>query len=249
MPANEADRYRFFVDALMGESAELDAQQAHHALNVLRLGPGSAVEVFDGAGASAVGAIERAGKSKANVRIVRRLPPSPRPQPEIELAFAVPKGKRLDWLLEKAAELGSARLSPVVFERSVVEPELSEHARGRWRGILVAAAKQCGTDFLPEIAAPRRLAEFLHAAAGRADDLRLLGDAEAVVTVPEAMAQRPAGAGVVVIVGPEGGLTGPERAAAGAAGFTPVRIGRWVLRVETAAIALLAAVTACGGRA
>ena len=191
---------------------------------------------------------------RASVCVVERRQ-TERPDPTIELAFAVPKGNRLDWLLEKAAELGVARLVPVAFERSVVRPDLSEHARQRWRGILIAAGKQCGSDWLPEIAPPAVLADYL---AGVHCGIRLLGDAREGVSVPEALGIRNPSSpgpsdhplpsrerGIRILVGPEGGLTEEERGAARAAGFVPVRIGWTVLRVETAAVALLAAVVAC----
>lgn len=159
----------------------------------------------------------------------------------IELAFAVPKGKRLDWLLEKAAELGAGVLAPVVFARSVAKPDLTGKARDRWRATCISAAKQCGADFLPEIRPPEGLTDCL--ARGGAG---LFGDADADQAVPAALAELAGRERIRILVGPEGGLTDAERADAVEAGLTPVRLGGYVLRIETAALALLAAVRAIG---
>lgn len=244
--------HRFFVEAIPADVVELPADQAHHAAGVLRLRSGQEVEVFDGAGGAATGTLKVAGRGRVLVHIVSQHPAKPRPEPITELAFAVPKGKRLDWLLEKATELGAARLVPVVFERSVARPEVSEHAHARWRGICIAAAKQCGLDFLPEIAAPVDLRAHIATVTA---EIKLLGSAESACSVPQALSawsagKRPEGTPlsgrVAILVGPEGGLTEPEQAQAQAAGFVPVRLGSLTLRVETAAIALLATVRVLG---
>lgn len=234
-------RHRLFAEDLSGGRIELSSGEAHHARDVLRLSAGDVVELFDGAGAAAVGALETLSRRKTVVRVARRRTARERPEPVVELAFAVPKGRRLDWLLEKATELGAARLSPVVFERSIAAPRLSSHARGRWQRICISAAKQCGADFLPEIAAPAALTNFLNRAAA---DVRVLGDPDGDLPAATALAQWCPSRRIVALAGPEGGLTGPERRAAVEAGFSPVRLGGLVLRIETAALALLAAVTA-----
>ena len=240
--ADASVRHRFFVESIGAETVELPPSEAHHALHVLRVRAGEQVEVFDGAGTVARGSFRPAGRKSAAVEVVERRELSPRPAPAIELAFAVPKGKRLDWLIEKATELGAAVLSPVIFERSVAGPAAGGRVPGRWRGICIAAAKQCGASFLPELRPPRPLGEFLTDAGG---GVRLLGDA-AGVSMVKALAGSPP-ARVCVLVGPEGGLGEAESAAAAEADFIPVRLGGLTLRIETAAVALLAAVNACCG--
>ena len=141
---------------------------------------------------------------------------------------------------EFATELGAARLTPVVFSRSVGgRAEPSGHALDRLRAICIAAAKQCGANFLPEIDRPVKLADVL--ASTRAG-IRLLGAVEAKVSLPGALTGYRTGAGVGVLIGPEGGLTDAEMAAATDAGFVPVRLGGLTLRIETAAAVLLALV-------
>ncbi len=235
-------KHRFFAESVAGPAVELPAGEAHHALHVMRLTGGDLVEAFDGSGEIVTGPLRPAGRRAARVEVTARRSAEPPPGPAIELAFAVPKGRRLDWLLEKGTELAACTFAPVVFERSVVRPEMSASTRRRWRLTCIAAAKQCGAGFLPRIADPRPLAGYL---AGADASVHMLGDA-AGESMAGAAGDLPRAEGVAVLVGPEGGLTAAERDAAVAAGFAPVRVGEYTLRVETAAVALLAAVRAMG---
>lgn len=246
----QSERYRFYVDRLEGATVELSEAEAHHARHVLRLDEGQEVELFDGRGGLARGTLRLGGKKSATVEIIQRNS-LPLPQPLISLAFAVPKGKRLDWLLEKATELGASRLQPVEFARSVAAPELSAHARQRWQAECVAAAKQSGNNFLPEILPPSALAAMLErfssdrAAAIAAQGLGILGQAGAERSLAEALADWRGGGELLLVVGPEGGLTDQEQADCLRAGLIPASVGPNTLRIETAAIALLAGVRAC----
>ncbi|MCJ7543701.1 MAG: 16S rRNA (uracil(1498)-N(3))-methyltransferase [Phycisphaerae bacterium] len=235
--------HRFYADDLSLPDVRLDDQEAHHAGHVLRLADGSEVELFDGRGGRAVGRLRRVGRGKLVVTIERREAPRPRPRPAVHLAFSTPKGKRLDWLLEKATELGAASLQPVIFHRSVAGGEhLNESKRKRWRVHCIAAAKQSGLDFLPELRPPARLGEVLGALGGL---LTLLGDpSDQARAMGPALAGLKGGQDILLLVGPEGGLTDDERAAALAAGVLPVRLGETILRIETAAVGLLAATVA-----
>jgi 16S rRNA (uracil1498-N3)-methyltransferase len=234
---------RLFAEDLAADSVELTEAEAHHALRVLRLEDGAEVEVFDGRGGVALGRLRPRGRRGAVVEITGRREARP-VRPAVELAFACPKGKRLDWLIEKAVELGAAALRPVVFERSVAGRELSPHAAGRWRDHCIAAAKQSGADFLPRIDRPTPLPALL---AEPAANLALLGQAGGEPAGPILAGAGPVEA-VALLVGPEGGLTPEEAQAAGSSGWLPVSVGPLTLRVETAAVSLLAAVRACGGR-
>ncbi|MDY7009791.1 MAG: RsmE family RNA methyltransferase [Planctomycetota bacterium] len=229
---------RFFVDSPDGETVELSAGETHHALNVLRLTDGAEVEVFDGAGGSADGILHIRSRKKVDVHILRRRRATDRPEPLVELAFAVPKGKRLDWLLEKTTELSAARLQPVIFERSVAKTAPSN----RWRRTCIAAAKQCGNNFLPEIAEAKTLKNFL---ASTDADIKILGHAGGKMGIPTVMKEWSSGKRIVILIGPEGGLSGDETTAAGEGGFANISLGNLTLRIETAAITLLAAVNAC----
>jgi len=238
---------RFFVEDLAAEVVPLSVGEAHHAMHVLRLGAGDAAELFDGRGGLADGTIVEARQGKVSVRVLGRRQVATRPQPVIHLALAVPKGKRMDWLLEKATELAVGSLAPVSFDRSVVEPgELAGAKRERWLGHCAAAAKQCGLAWLPEIHESQPLKDFL-ARFAQAGQVGLAGSADAgAVSVRTALASAPSDptGGICLLVGPEGGLTDAEYAAARDAGFVPARLGSTILRTETACIALIAAVTA-----
>lgn len=238
MAARSAPRF-WFADLSTGR-AVLTGGQAHHALHVLRLGPGADVVLFDGAGGVAAGRIVSTGRSELTVAIDRRLTAGQVAGPPIDLAFAVPKGKRLDWLLEKATELGAASLQPVVFERSTAgRGELSPAKQQRWTAHCIAAARQCGLDYLPQIRRPAAPADL---AAVPAEALGLLGSAAPdAPPVSDVLGRWRAGMPVHILVGPAGGLMDDESALAAEAGFAPARLGHTRLRTETAAIALLAA--------
>ena len=234
---------RFFVPDISAEQVTLPDDEARHAAAALRLDDGSEVELFDGRGAVAAGRIVRQSRREVAVAIDRRLPVTPRPGPAVHLAFAVPKGKRLDWLLEKATELGAASLQAVVFQRSVAGGDKpGEIKLANWQGHCVAAAKQCGLNWLPQLRPAASLAEYL---AGPCEHLRLIGDAdETAATLAAALVDWPPARDIQLLVGPEGGLTDAELQAARDAGLRFVRLGHTTLRIETAAIALLAALTA-----
>ena len=247
-----ADTPRFYLPDLPAEvepdapPLALPAGEAHHAAHVLRLRPGAQIQLLDGRGRRGMGIIQRARHGEVTVTIAQMSAPSPRPRPAIHLAFAVPKGKRLDWLLEKATELGAATLAPVVFERSVAGgEELSDHQRERWMGHCISAGKQSGCDWLPELAPPVKLAAFLEGLGLlEPPQRRIVGHpGPESLSVPEALGPGPLDA-IWLLVGPEGGLTDAELAQARSAGFASARIGANVLRVETACLALLAAARA-----
>ena len=241
-------RARFYVpDLTEGAEVALPPTEAHHAAHVLRLTPGAEVELFDGCGRAATARIATVRRSDVTARVESVRGPIARQGPEVRLAFAVPKGNRLDWLLEKATELGVASLRPVRFERSVAgKGEFSEAKRAKWLAHAIAAAKQSGLDYLPIIENPLPLEKFA-AAGGPGIYGDLAADAQPIGEVLRRLA--PAGPqnldrGLTVVVGPEGGLTEAERARLRAGGFTAVRLGHTTLRIETAAVALVAAIAA-----
>ncbi|MBS3820366.1 MAG: 16S rRNA (uracil(1498)-N(3))-methyltransferase [Phycisphaerae bacterium] len=241
---------RFYCPHLAVGRVDLPDGEAHHGLHVLRLRPGDEVELFDGAGAVATACVVDPGRKTVTCEAgeVGRGQP---PRPTVRMLFAVPKGKRLDWLLEKCTELAAGLLQPVVFERSGAGgSDLSVSKRERWLGRCIAAAKQSGLNHLPEIGHPLAFDAMLaDVAAGREDcGAMLLGDvgpgAHRLAATGETFG---AAETVTVLVGPEGGLTGQERDGAVEAGFLPVRLGETVLRVETSAVAMLAGVRAMTG--
>jgi 16S rRNA (uracil1498-N3)-methyltransferase len=211
---------------------ELDPAEARHARKVLRLGRGDRILLFDGSGTEWEGEIVQGDPMR--VRIVE----SRRRQRELAVpvtaACAVPKGRRLDWMVQKLTELGAHRIVPVAFSRSVAR--LGESKRARLEKLVVEASKQSGRGQLCRIEAECPLDGFVR---GKFE-LLLVGSPDAAVGLSEVLeAPRPGEAAFVV--GPEGGLTPEEEEVLLQAGGRPVRLAPAVLRVETAAIAMMAA--------
>jgi 16S rRNA (uracil1498-N3)-methyltransferase len=208
----------------------LKPNEARHLSRVCRFGAGDEIEIFDGAGFATRARVRALGNDSVDLTalgepIVERPPPLP-----LVLASAAPKADRLDWLVEKATELGVARLIPLIFERSVVEPGASKIARLEQK--VIEASKQCGRARLMVIEPPSRWSEIAEAFP---DARKFFADAlgNSPMDVPEMIAGSPA----VLAVGPEGGLTPSEREQAVHLGWFPVRLGVNTLRIETAAIA------------
>jgi len=230
---------RLFVRAALGDGAEIDLDpgQTNYLGNVLRLKESDEVLVFDGSSGEWLARIAEAAKKQMTLK-VRRKTRDAETIPDVWLAFAPVKRTQTDWLVEKATELGIAKLIPVVTQRTVVERVKLE----RLQTIAIEAAEQCGRTRLPEIVKPLSLKQFL----GDRDAERTLyfadeGGGEAVAN---ALTPGPA----VILTGPEGGFTNEERAAVRAApNAVPVSLGPRVLRAETAALAALAAYMAIAG--
>ncbi len=226
-------------DGAVGGSLALGQAEAHHALHVLRLKVGSTVRVFDGRGRSARGVIASAGRRDVTVELTGAVDRRPAETPSVHLASAVPKGKRLDWLLEKATELGAASITWVTFARSVAGGgALSASARRRQEAHCISAAKQSGRDWLPVLSGPVPLGDWLDDAPAEA--VRLVGSCDGLAVTP-GRALTGLESRIDLLIGPEGGLTEDEQAATGRHGCRLVRLGESILRIETAAVALLAA--------
>jgi 16S rRNA (uracil1498-N3)-methyltransferase len=223
---------RFFVfPPIEGDSARLTGDEARHLVVVMRAKIGDEVTLFDGTGTEFVAEVSAVRKQAIDLTVRQRRQVSREAPREITLAVALPKGERQKWLVEKATELGVGRLVPLLTQRGVAEP--TESALQRLRRTVIEASKQCGRNRLTEITPPIAATEFFSFATG----LRLLADPEGkqLSTVPIR-----ASAAVTTAVGPEGGFTDEELKAADAAGWQRVCLGRAILRVETAAIAVAA---------
>ncbi len=211
----------------------LDADESHHLSRVLRIEPGEIVDVFDGRGGGYRARVAVIAKKHAVLEVLEPLPePAPFPL-SVTLATAVPKGDRFDWLVEKATELGVARLVPVRFERSVAEPRGSRLDRLRRR--VVEASKQCGRLDLMEVTDLSPLGDYL---ASESAVSRLLAHPGGQPLA--CLADLNPGSMVSLLVGPEGGVTAEEVALCVREGWCPVGLGPTILRVETAALAAVA---------
>lgn len=230
---------RLFVRHPLGESArvELDAGQANYLGNVLRLKESAEVLLFDGSSGEWLARIAGAGKKRMTLCVERKTREA-ETVPDVWLAFAPVKRAQTDWIVEKATELGAARLVPVITQRTIVDRVKLE----RLESIAIEAAEQCGRTRLPQIAEPLPLAK-LGVALGEG---RTLYFADETGGQPAASAFAPGPA--AILTGPEGGFTGEERSAIRAiAGAVPISLGPRILRAETAAVASLAIYMALAG--
>ena len=234
---------RLFVDADLSAGAEVacDAGQANYLLNVLRLKPGADVRLFNGRNGEWRAEIQAAGRGKCTLGASERLREQTSAQ-DIDYLFAPLKKARLDYMVQKATELGVAALRPVMTAYTVPERVNLE----RMRANAIEASEQCNMLNLPDIAAPRALADIL---ADWPPDRRLIfcDEAASVASPIAALSAIPPGP-LAVLIGPEGGFSPDERADLLAAPFTlPISLGPRVMRADTAAVAALAIVNAVLG--
>lgn len=230
---------RFYCPVALSTGAELSlpAGAARH-VQVLRLQPGSPLVLFNGEGGEFEATVTQMGRSEVTVQVGARHAVEREAPREIHLAIGMPANERMDWLVEKATELGAASLQPLLAERSVLRlsAERAAKKQAHWQGIAIAAAEQCGRNRVPAVHAPAGLGSWCAGASGTAMRLVLSLDA-AARPLHEA-----AGSGAVTVLsGPEGGLSPHEEQLALAQGFCPVTLGPRVLRAETAPLAVLAA--------
>jgi 16S rRNA (uracil1498-N3)-methyltransferase len=229
---------RVYVDTPLecGARVTLRGNAAGHVTRVLRLRPGAPLTLFNGRGGEFAGRIEAARGDAVTVAVAEASTTERESPLSLTLAQGVSRGERMDLIVQKATELGVARLLPLLTERSVVRLDAKAAARklAHWRAIAIAACEQSGRNRLPSLTEPLELREFLR---GKAEDgTRLLLSPVAALGIADV--PRPPGA-ITVLIGPEGGLSAEEQERAVAAGFLGVRLGPRVLRTETAAIAAL----------
>ena len=239
-------RIRLYVDTVLALGAEVDLPQtaADHVIRVLRLGAGTAVTLFNGDGSDYAATLGTPGKRGAKAVVHALQPATPESPLAITLAQGIARGDKMDWILQKATELGVARIVPLITARTEVrlDTERSEKRMAHWRGVIASACEQCGRAHLPDLEAPRTLADWA-ADAGAIAGLRLRLDPEATVGPREL----PAFTAACLAIGPEGGLAPADRAVLTQAGFTGLRLGPRVLRTETAGLAALAVLQALHG--
>jgi 16S rRNA (uracil1498-N3)-methyltransferase len=225
-------RFRVETGALARPSIELRGDALHHLRSVLRLRAGDQVELFDGAGMGAAAEIVRVTAEAAELRILAPTSAERESPLDLTLSVALARGGKLDWIVEKATELGVRRILPFAAERSTPRADKSE----RWRRIASAAAAQSGRVVAPEILPVARLEAVL--ADREAYDRRLFLWEKATAPLRTEVGRAPRR--VLVVTGPEGGFSAAESQRALAAGLELVGLGPRILRAETAAIAAVA---------
>ncbi len=236
---------RIFCDVRLGPGAQfaLSDDAANHIAKALRLSAGDALVVFDGRGGEYDAVILRVDRGRVEVKTgafrgVERESPV-----EVGLVQGLPEADKMDWILQKAVELGAAWVQPVVCDRSVVRLSGDRAARreSHWQRVMVAACEQCGRNRVPALHATLAFRDWAAQASDARRWMLMPGAAESLVAQP-----RPDGP-VQLLVGPEGGLSERELDIALTVGFKPLSLGPRVLRAETAPLAALAAMQALWG--
>ena len=230
---------RFFVDRPLqpGEPFSLPAGAARH-VQVLRLQPGAAITLFDGAGGEWAATVVAMGRSDVSVQLGAHADVDRELALPVTLALGMPANERMDTVIEKATELGAVAIQPLLCERSVLRlaGERAQKKVAHWQAVALAASEQSGRTRVLQVAPVRSLAEWLR-------ELPIDARARWALSFDNATplaSLAPPRAGVVSLSGPEGGLSPSEEALARAAGFAPVSLGARVLRADTAPLALLA---------
>ena len=235
--------HRFYLppDQCHGPTLVLSGNEAHHASRVLRIQPGERVTVLDGAGKVCLCEVRDVSRQAVELAIVEKkaIPPLPC---QLTLLQAIPKGKILESIIEKATELGVHRIVPLVTERVTtrLEDDRAAEKAAKWQHVAVEAIKQCGAAWLPKVETPVTLVKFL--ARNEPFDLAMVGALQGDARPPQQYLReferangRPPNH-VAIWIGPEGDLTLAELQAIQRAGAKPITLGKLVLRVETAAI-------------
>lgn len=223
----------------------LDRHAANYFSRTLRLKPGDAVVLFDGAGEEWLARITRLTRSDAELALEEELETIQESFLEITLVQGLSKSDAMDQIVRKCTELGVARILPAFSKFSVVklDAERSQRRKAHWESVAQAACNQSGRHFAPEISSPTPLANALEA--GNAEGLKWILDPSGERMLDQAKSQQPPGA--IVAVGPEGGFSEGELALAKTLGFKPVRLGPRTMRADTAAVVAIALVQSLFG--
>lgn len=229
------------VPLVSGAILSLDERAAHHVVRVMRLRPGDGIIVFNGQGGDYEAVLERGAPPQ--VRIGKFIARDAESSLSVHLAQGIARGERMDYAIQKAVELGVSTIIPLITEFCVatIPKEREEKRMAHWRGGIIAACEQSGRTRVPRLAAPLKFYPWLPTAQA---SLKLMFDPYAT----RLLAQLPAPEGdILLLIGPEGGLSDPETEAAQQVGFTAVQLGPRMLRTETAPVAALAAVQTMWG--
>ena len=240
---------RFYcpIPLATGAQVELPAAAARH-VQVLRMQPGHALTLFNGEGGEFSAEVQHMGRSDVSVLVGAHHAVEREASPQVHLAVGMPANERMDWLVEKATELGVQRITPLMTERSVVRltGERAEKKQLHWQAVAISACEQCGRNRVPVIEAPQKLETWLSEQAAFTSSKQMAYAVMSLHTSTQSLSDIQANAATnkwVLLNGPEGGLSDAEDALARKLGFTPVSLGERVLRAETAAIGALSLLT------
>jgi 16S rRNA (uracil1498-N3)-methyltransferase len=258
--------HRFYIAPETWNSVApmLGGSEAHHAREVLRMKAGEKLVLFNGQGREITAEIVDLSGSEIRLRKLHETETQPL-QCRIVLGQAIPKGKNMELIVQKAVEIGAAEIAPIISDRTIVQvdSETAAQKQSKWRQVAIEAAKQCGQNWLPRVHTPRKLADFfsvVEAGVSPAEsrgsqptrlplqtnidrfDLRLIGslqpDAQHLkkILADYSREHEHRPRGVLMLIGPEGDFTPAELSLARRHGCQPITLGPIILRVETAAI-------------
>jgi 16S rRNA (uracil1498-N3)-methyltransferase len=237
---------RHYIDAPLaaGTRIVLPESAVAHLVRVLRLGIGDRFALFNGDGCDYPASLVGLGRKSAEAELLGRVEILTESPLRITLAQGIARGEKMDLILQKATELGVARIAPVVTERTEVrlDGERIEKKMQHWRGVLASACEQCGRARLPQILEPQSLANF---AGSDASKRRFVLDPDAGQTLPGLAIGKEES--VSLLIGPEGGLSERDLAATRAAHYEGLKLGPRILRTETAGLSAIAALNALYG--
>ena len=239
---------RFYcpVPLATGQVLDLPPTAARH-VQVLRMQPGHTLTLFNGEGGEYAAEVQHMGRSDVRVVVGEHRNAECEAAIQVHLAVGMPANDRMDWLVEKATELGVHRITPLMTERSVVRlsGERAEKKQAHWQAVAVSACEQCGRNRVPVIDLPESLNAWLARQTSQAEVVHGVLSLHASTQPLSALRAGAAASKTtwVLLNGPEGGLTDAEDAAARAKGFSAVSLGKRVLRAETAALGALAQLT------
>ncbi len=222
-------KFRDLEERTPGSILALEREEHTHLFKILRARAGDEVLLMNGAGLTGMAKVLPGAKLEL-LSVCRET----EPQRKLSLYIAPPRKQKMDFLLKQMAELGVWRIVPILCARSVVQPEKDSFPSERWENLLFEGCKQSGNPFLPGIMPPLDFAEAVSEAGKRCTSCFFGSPRE---NEPE---KRVSAESIALFVGPEGGFSTEEENAMMEAGFAPLRIGRWTLRVETAAVAGIA---------
>jgi len=238
-------RFHCAVPLSVGTVLALPPGAARH-VQVLRLQPGAQITLFDGTGGEYTATVQSMGRSEVTVHVGAHDPVERESARAVQLAVGMPANERMDWLVEKATELGAAAIQPLMTAHGVLRlnAERADKKVAHWQAIAIASCEQCGRNRVPPVLPVRTLGEWLAALpdAEPGEVRSLLSFAHGAQT-SATLAAGPSPRRFTVLSGPEGGLSAAEEADALRRGFAPLTLGPRVLRAETAAIAALVALT------
>jgi len=234
------DRF-FLTPSHWADAPVLEGEEAHHCVRVMRKSVGDVIEIFDGAGRCTRAVMESSDRRQVSLRLLSEPIASEKRVPQIELAVGIPKGKTMDLIIQKTVELGVNRIIPLMTEQGNVQLDEKEAEKKaeKWQRVALEACKQCGQNWLPEVAVPEKLDSWLE---GReAADLEVAGALVAESKPLANLLKNSSPDSLRFLVGPEGDFSENEYKSILSAGFQPANLGALVLRVETAALLLLSA--------